>query len=83
MPAVILVRDGAAVPHIELAQSTKEMDWSELDIRVFASDAKSATGYVCLPSDQKLEEINLSRSGKSFRLNNNPLESQGVRLRIK
>lgn len=82
VPAVILVRDGAAIPHIKLAQSTKEMDWSELEIKVFAADAKSAHGYVCLPSDQKLEEINLNRSGRSFRLNNNPLESQSVKFKI-
>ncbi|MFW6290450.1 MAG: TIM-barrel domain-containing protein, partial [Mariniphaga sp.] len=83
VPAVILVRDGAAIPHIKLAQSTKAMDWSELELKVYASGSKTAKGLVCLPSDQKLEEVNLTKSGKSFRLTENPLEPQGVKLRVK
>jgi alpha-D-xyloside xylohydrolase len=83
VPAVVLVRDGAAIPHIILAQSTQDMDWSELEIKVYAADAKSAKGFVCLPSDQKLEEVILTKSGNSFRVSKNPLESQGVKLRVR
>lgn len=83
VPAVVLVRDGAAVPHIKLAQSTKDMDWSELEIKVFAADAKTASGYVCLPSDQDLKEVNLNRTGKTFRLRNNPFESKGVKFTVR
>lgn len=82
IPAVILVRDGAVIPHIKLAQSTQNMDWSELELKVYASDAKTAKGLLCLPSEQKLEEVNLTKSGNSFRLNKNPLEPQGVKLKV-
>ena len=34
IPAVILVRDGAALPHIALAQSTDKMDWSNIELRL-------------------------------------------------
>lgn len=83
IPAVVLVRDGAVIPHIKLAQSTQDMNWSELDLKVYAADSKSAKGYVCLPSDQKLVEVYLNKSGSSFRLNNNPLEENGVKLKVK
>ncbi len=36
--AVILVRDGS-VPHIKLAQNTGEMDWSQIELKVYAADA--------------------------------------------
>ncbi len=76
IPVVALVRDGAVLPHIKLAQSTKDMDWSNLELKVYAADAKKAKGYVCLPSDQKLVEVSLSGSGKSFKLDSNPLEGK-------
>ena len=76
IPVVALVRDGVVLPHIKLAQSTKEMDWSNLELKVYAADAKKAKGYVCLPSDQKLIEVSLSGSGKSFKLDSNPLEGK-------
>jgi alpha-D-xyloside xylohydrolase len=83
VPAVILVRDGAAIPHIGLAQSTKDMDWSNLDLRVFASDARTAKGFVCLPSDLNLVEVELQRSGNRFSLKSNPLQQQGTRLNVR
>ncbi len=76
IPVVALVRDGAVIPHIKLAQSTKNMDWSNLELKVYAADAKKAKGYVCLPSDQKLVEVNLSGKGNSFKLDSNPLEGK-------
>ena len=36
IPVVMLVREGAAIPHIAVAQSTAFMDWSKLDVEVFA-----------------------------------------------
>ena len=83
IPIVVLVRDGAVIPHIRLAQSTKFMDWSNLELDVYASDAKKATGYVCLPSDQKLVPVSLTKSGNTFKLDSNPLEKQGVKFKIK
>ncbi|MGM0619719.1 MAG: TIM-barrel domain-containing protein [Bacteroidota bacterium] len=82
IPAVILVRDGAIIPHIDLAQSTKEMDWSELELKVFAAEAKIVSGYVCLPSDQILVEVKLEKFGNSFKSNNNPLQDKGVKLKV-
>src|ERR1019366_267268 len=31
IPEIILVRDGAVIPHIALAQSTAQMDWSKIE----------------------------------------------------
>jgi alpha-D-xyloside xylohydrolase len=73
IPAIILVRDGTAIPEIQLAQSTMRMDWSKLALVVFAKNSKTANGLVCLPSDNVLHEISLNRAGNGFELANDSL----------
>jgi alpha-D-xyloside xylohydrolase len=71
IPAVILVRDGTVVPEIGLAQSTAEMDWSKIELRVF-SDGEAATGAVCLPADNVLHEVKVSKRDGAFDLAEDP-----------
>jgi len=66
IPAVILVRDGAIIPHIPLAQCTDQMDWSKLTLQVYAADKETANGLVCLPSDNILVNISAKRSTTGF-----------------
>jgi alpha-D-xyloside xylohydrolase len=73
LPVVMFVRDGTVLPHIKLAQSTAQMDWSNLELVVFAKDAAAAKGLVCLPSDNVLREVTLNKSGNTFSLANDPL----------
>lgn len=72
---VILVRDGAAIPHIGLAQSTMDMDWSKLDLIVFSS-GETAGGLVCLPDDNILHSINLVEEDGEYKLSKDPLEGK-------
>jgi alpha-D-xyloside xylohydrolase len=73
LPVVMLVRDGTVLPQIKLAQSTLQMDWSQLDLVVFAKDAPTAKGLVYLPTDNVLRELSLSKTGNTFKLANDPL----------
>ena len=73
IPAVLLVRDGTVLPQIKLAQSTMQMDWSKLELVVFAKNATTAKGLVCLPSDNVQHEVTLTKNGSSFQLANDPL----------
>jgi alpha-D-xyloside xylohydrolase len=67
IPCIILVRDGAVLPHIKSAQSTAFLDWSHLDLRVFSS-TETARGFLCLPQDGVLRSLRLKREGGVFRL---------------
>lgn len=60
IPAIILVREGAIIPHIKLAQSTMQMDWSTLDLVSYAAKGHVAQGLICLPSDNQLHKVILS-----------------------
>jgi len=59
IPVVMLVRDGAAIPHIKLAQSTSRMDWKNIEMVVFADKAETAHGLICNPADNVLRPIAL------------------------
>jgi alpha-D-xyloside xylohydrolase len=61
IPAVIMIRDGAIIPHIALAQSTDKMDWSNITLRTYLSDVSTATGLFCLPSDNKIIQLTGNR----------------------
>ncbi len=77
--AIILVRDGAVLPHIKLAQSTMQMDWSKLELVVYATDSQKAVqGLVCLPSDSKLCRISLTKKNGAFVLDNDPLKGKVI-----
>jgi alpha-D-xyloside xylohydrolase len=73
VPAVVLVRDGAAIPHIALAQSTGNMDWSNIELRVFGDKAEIAEGMICLPSDNILIDFAAARKNGKFELTRNRL----------
>lgn len=81
IPAVMLVRDGAAIPHARLAQSTAEMDWREIELRVFGAESPAAEGLFCLPADDVLHELRLEREGMGFELREDPLRGR-VRWKI-
>jgi alpha-D-xyloside xylohydrolase len=76
MPVVMLVKEGAVIPHIKLAQSTMDMDWSNLELRVFAESAAKAEGMVVLPSDNKMNQLQLQKSDNRFTLTQNPLQGK-------
>ena len=64
IPIVVLVRNHAVIPHIDLAQSTAMMNWSELELRVFSSDDGPVSGLVALPgSDAQRVELVLTPRG--------------------
>ena len=70
--AVVMVRDGTAIPQLPLAQSTAQMDWSKVELTVFAREATTARALVCLPKDNRLEEITLTKTGGAWKPGNKP-----------
>ena len=72
----MLVRGGAAIPHIQLAQCTDRMDWSEIQLAVYGVNSSTAEGLFCLPEDDELRRLRLQREGESFALKEDPTEGQ-------
>lgn len=57
LPIIMLIRDGSVLPHLKLAQSTAEMDWSKMSLKVYSADKKQAEGLVCLPADNRIQVV--------------------------
>src|SRR5215212_2088639 len=85
LPVVMLVKDGTAIPHIGLAQSTTEMDWREIELVVFSVETSAAEGLLCLPEEGQLHALRLERDGEAggFVLTEDPLQRRvDWRIRI-
>jgi alpha-D-xyloside xylohydrolase len=76
LPVVILVRDGAAIPHADVAQSTGEIDWHSLELKVFRSRTEAAEGLICLPEDGELHPLRLKRVNDEFALEGDALQGR-------
>jgi len=61
IPVVMLVRDGAAIPHAALAQSTMQIDWGHLELVVFSREATRSRALVSVPGDETLHALSLLR----------------------
>ena len=57
LPIIMLVRDGSVLPHLKLAQSTSEMDWSKMSLKVYSADKKQAECLICLPTDNRIQVV--------------------------
>ena len=53
IPIVLLVRDNTVLPHVAVAQSTAEIDWKNVELRVFSTTGSGpATGRFALPEGE-------------------------------
>jgi alpha-D-xyloside xylohydrolase len=68
----MLVRSGAVIPHIKLAQSTHNMDWSNLELKVYGNNHDKATGLICLPVNQFLKTVSVIQKDGAFQLESDP-----------
>jgi alpha-D-xyloside xylohydrolase len=76
LPVVILVRNGAIIPKIKLAQSTADMNWKDIELAWYASGNIKLSGYFCSPADNIQHEIILDKNGNNVTLVNNPLKGK-------
>ncbi|GAA0291182.1 alpha-D-xyloside xylohydrolase [Gracilibacillus halotolerans] len=65
MPVIMLVRKGAVIPTIAPALSTKEMDWSQLELWVVGEEEKYE-GNVKLPTQSKEDTVTVVRDNGEY-----------------
>jgi alpha-D-xyloside xylohydrolase len=73
IPVVLLVRSGAAIPHAELAQTTQEIDWTNIELKVYGQN-ESADVQLFIPEGKQLENLVLKRTSNGYALESNPYE---------
>lgn len=58
IPIVMLVKDGTVLPHLDLAQSTENMDWSDITLIDFSTDG-TAAGPLFRPGDDSIRQLQI------------------------
>ncbi|HLR26428.1 MAG TPA: TIM-barrel domain-containing protein [Fodinibius sp.] len=77
IPIIMLVKSGTVIPHIELAQSTSQMDWSQLKLVIFGSEKQQADGSIYLPDGKEIQPVTLYKDANGkFQLQNDPLNGK-------
>jgi alpha-D-xyloside xylohydrolase len=53
---IILVKDGSAIPHVPVAQSTDKIDWNKITWKKYSVDTPAKEGLLYLPQDETREK---------------------------
>jgi len=69
------------IPHIKVAQSTKDMDWDNVELRVFSTDGAAVNGLFTRPGSD-VQSLVLVARGREFVLRDDP-EGGKVKWSIK
>lgn len=73
IPVILLVKNYTALPHIDLAQSTADMDWSDIELRVYSTGDGTASTRFALPEDE-LHSLTLQADDQGdYALRSDPL----------
>ena len=59
------------LPHIKVAQSTKDMDWDNVELRVFSTDSAAVNGLFTRPGGD-VQMLSLVPRGRDFVLRQDP-----------
>ena len=68
---MLLVKNHSVLPHIKVAQSTNEMDWTNVELRVFSTDSAPVSGLFTRPGSE-VQTLSLVPRGNSFALRDDP-----------
>ena len=69
IPIVLLVKNGSVLPHVQPAQSTSQIDWNAVELRVFDTKGGKASGLFALPNGD-LRTLEMTKAGDNYRLKN-------------
>jgi alpha-D-xyloside xylohydrolase len=71
IPVVLLVKNHSVLPHIKVAQSTKDMDWDNVELRVFSTYTAPVKGLFTRPGGD-LQTLSLVPRGRELVLAEDP-----------
>ncbi len=69
IPIILLVKNHTVLSFVKPAQNTAEIDWNDIELKVFSSDKENISGVFALPND-KLQNLDLMQSNEKYILKN-------------
>lgn len=75
---IVLVKAGSVIPHIGLAQSTKELDWTKISLNLYPeSGVDHMKGSIFFPGSENVLDLNVLKSKKKYML-----EKEGLPVEV-
>ena len=82
IPVVLLVKDHSVLPHIKVAQSTKDMDWDNVELRVFSTDSAPVSGLFTRPGSD-VQTLSLVSRGRDYVETDPQITRNKIRISIR
>jgi alpha-D-xyloside xylohydrolase len=79
--AIILVKEGACIPMVKVAQSTSMIDWNNIELVVYGKAGEKTSTTVCLPSDNIIKTIEIQAKDNKYSMISNPF-SENIKFKI-
>ena len=72
---VLLVKDHSVIPHVAVAQSTKDIDWKNIELRVFSTDGMASPARIAMPNAD-VKTVAVTGSKKGFAVTGDPFAGE-------
>lgn len=72
LDVVMMVREGAVLPHVKVAQSTGDIDWNQIELQSFANTPEKAVLKLCLPDQEEIKEVVLTKKAGKLTVSQDP-----------
>lgn len=69
IPVILLVKNHSVLPMVKVAQNTSEIDWNNVELKVFSTDNQPVSGKFALPNGN-LQTLELISSQNKYNLKN-------------
>lgn len=74
LEVVMLVREGAVLPHVKVAQSTDQIDWKNIELVGFNVTGAKTTMKLYLPGESEVKDVLIVKKGSKLVVSNDPFE---------
>jgi len=75
IPIILLVRDHSVIPHATVAQHTSDIDWKNIELRVFSTDKGPVSGIFATP-DEAVQSLKLTSGPSGYAVQADPLQGK-------
>lgn len=69
IPVILLVKNQTVLPHVKPTQNTSEIDWNDVELKVFSTDKKDVSVIFALPNEN-LQTLELNQTQGKYALKN-------------
>ncbi|MCA9732751.1 MAG: alpha-xylosidase [Deferribacteres bacterium] len=66
VPGIMLIKNNTVIPHIQPARSTDFLDWSRLEMRIFADSSDIKKCFLYLPGEENIQQLILEKKHEEW-----------------